>query len=63
MVELGGRIVTEFITVGPKTSSHLIDNDEKIKLKRQKKCVMKRKFQFEKFKDYKNCLKINQLDK
>ena len=52
--ELGGKIITEFVTLRPKTYSHLT-NDGKIdkKAKGTKKCVIKRMIKFD---DYKNCL-------
>ena len=52
--ELGGKIMTEFVALRPKTYSYLMDdgsNDKKAK--RTKKCVIKRIL---KFNDYKNCL-------
>ena len=52
--ELGGKIITEFVTLRPKTYSHLTDDGkEDKKAKGTKKCVIKRMI---KFKDYKNCL-------
>ena len=52
--ELGGRIITEFVTLTPKTYSYLIsDCKEDKKAKGTKKCVIKRMI---KFNDYKNCL-------
>ena len=52
--ELGGRIITEFVSLRPKTYSYLTDDcKEDKKAKGTKKCVIKRMF---KFKDYKNCL-------
>ena len=52
--ELGGKIITEFVTLRPKTYSYLTD-DGKIdkKAKGTKKCVIKRMIKFD---DYKNCL-------
>ena len=52
--ELGGKIITEFVTLRPKTYSYLTD-DGKIdkKTKGTKKCVIKRIIKFD---DYKNCL-------
>ena len=52
--ELGGKIITEFVTLRPKTYSYLTD-DGKIdkKAKGTKKCVIKRIITFD---DYKNCL-------
>ena len=52
--ELGGKIITEFITLKPKTYSYLTDDGkEDKKAKGTKKCVIKRMI---KFNDYKNCL-------
>ena len=52
--ELGGRIITEFAALKPKTYSYLTDDcKEDKKVKETKKCVIKRMI---KFHDYKNCL-------
>ena len=52
--ELGGKIITEFVTLRPKTYSYLTDDGkEDKKAKRTKKCVIKRMIKFD---DYKNCL-------
>ena len=52
--ELGGKIITEFVTLRPKTYSYLTDDGkEDKKAKGTKKCVIKRTI---KFNDYKNCL-------
>ena len=52
--ELGGKIITEFITLRPKTYSYLTDDgQEDKKVKRTIKFVIKRMI---KFNDYKNCL-------
>ena len=52
--ELGGKIITEFVTLRPKTYSYLMDDcKEDKKAKGTKKCVIKRMI---KFNDYKNCL-------
>ena len=52
--ELGGRIITEFAALRPKTYSYLTDDyKEDKKAKGTKKCVIKRMI---KFNDYKNCL-------
>ena len=41
--ELGGKVMTEFIAVRPKTYSYLIDDDsEAQKAKRTKKCIIKK---------------------
>ena len=52
--ELGGKIITEFVTLRPKTYSYLTDDcKEDKKAKGTKKYVVKRMI---KFNDYKNCL-------
>ena len=52
--ELGGKIITEFISLRPKTYSYLTDNGkEDKKAKGTKKCVIKKMI---KFNDYKKCL-------
>ena len=52
--ELGERVVTEFVTLRPKTYSHLTDDcKEDKKAKETKKCVIKRMV---KFNYYRNCL-------
>ena len=52
--ELGGKIITEFVTLTPKPYSYLTDDcKEDKKAKGTKKCVIKRMI---KFNDYKNCL-------
>ena len=52
--ELDGKIITEFITVKPKTYSYLTDDGkEDKKAKGTKKCVIKKMI---KFNDYKKCL-------
>ena len=52
--KLGGKIITEFVTLRPKTYSYLTDDGkEDKKAKGTKKCVIKRMFQFD---DYKNFL-------
>ena len=52
--ELGGKIITEFVTLRPKTSSYSTDDGkEDKKAKGTKKCVIKRMI---KFNNYKNCL-------
>ena len=51
--ELGGEIITEFVTLRPKTYSYLTDDSKKDKkAKGTKKCVIK----MIKFDDYKKCL-------
>ena len=51
--ELGGKIITEFVTLRPKTYSYLTDDcKEDKKAKGTKKCVIKRMI---KFNDYKKC--------
>ena len=52
--ELGGRIITEFVALRPKTYSYLTDDcKEDKKAKGTKKYVIKRMI---KYNDYKNCL-------
>ena len=52
--ELGGKIITEFATLRPKTYSFLTDDGkEDKKAKRTKKCIIKKMI---KFNDYKKCL-------
>ena len=57
--ELWGKIMTEFVTLRPKTCSYLMDdgNSDK-KSKGTKKCVIKRVL---KFNDYKDCLLNNKI--
>ena len=51
--ELGGKIITEFVTLRPKTYSYLTDDfKEDKKAKGKKKYVIKRRIKFD---DYKNC--------
>ena len=52
--ELGGKIITEFVTLRPKTYSFLTDDGkEDKKAKGTKKCVIKKMI---KFNNYKKCL-------
>ena len=52
--ELGGKIITEFVTLRPKTYSNLTDDSkEDKKAKGTKKCVIKKMI---KFNDYEKCL-------
>ena len=52
--ELGGKIITEFVALRPKTYSYFTgDCKEDKKAKGTKKCIIKRMI---KFNDYKNCL-------
>ena len=52
--ELGGKIITEFVTLRPKTYSYLTDDGkEDKKAKGTKKCLIKKMI---KFNDYKKCL-------
>ena len=56
--ELGGKIITEFVTLKPKTYSYLTDDcKEDNKAKGTKKCIIKRMI---KFNDYENCLLNNE---
>ena len=57
--ELGGKIMTEFVVLRPKTYSYLMDDGgSHKKAKRTKKCVIKRIL---KFNDYKGCLLNNEI--
>ena len=57
--ELGGKIMTEFVALRPKTYSYLTDDcKEDKKAKGTKKCVIKRGL---KFNDYKYCLLYNEI--
>ena len=52
--ELGGKIITEFVTLRPKTYSYLTDDSkEDKKAKGTKKCIIKKMI---KFNDHKKCL-------
>ena len=52
--ELGGKIITEFVTLRPKTYQFLTDDSkEDKKAKGTKKCIIKRMI---KFNHYKKCL-------
>ena len=52
--ERGGKIITEFVTLRPKTYSYLTDDGKgDKKAKGTKKCVIKKMI---KFNDYKKCL-------
>ena len=52
--ELGGKIITEFVTLRPKTYSYLTDDGKDIKkAKGTKKCIIKKMI---KFNDYNKCL-------
>ena len=56
--ELGGRIITEFVALRPKTYSYMTDEFiEMKKAKGNKKCVIKKMLKFE---DYKKCLFDNE---
>ena len=57
--ELGGKIMTEFVALRPKTYSYLMnDNIEVKKAKGTKKCIIKRML---KFSDYKDCVIYNEI--
>ena len=49
--ELGGEIITEFVTLRPKTYSYLTDDNKEDE--GTKKCVIKKMIKFD---DYKKCL-------
>ena len=57
--ELGGKIITDFVTLRPKTYSYLT-GDGKIdkKVKGTKKCLRKRMIKFD---DYKKCLLYDEV--
>ena len=56
--ELGGKIMIEFAALRPKSCSYLMDDGGSDKrAKGTKKCVIKRRF---KFNDYKDCLLNNE---
>ena len=51
--EFGGKIITEFVTLRPKTYSYLTDDvKEDKKAKGTKKCVIKRMIKFSDYKNY-----------
>ena len=51
--ELGGKIITEFVTLRPKTTSFLTDDGkEDKKAKGTKKCIIKKKIKFNDYKKY-----------
>ena len=57
--ELGGKIMTEFAALRPKTYSYLMDDGSSDKkAKGTKKCVLKKQL---KFNDYKDCLLNNEI--
>ena len=57
--KLGGKIMTEFVALRPKTYSYLMDDGgSDKKAKGTKKCVTKRRL---KFNDYKDCLFNNEI--
>ena len=59
--ELGAKIITEFVTLRPKTYSYSTDDGkEDKKAKGTKKCVKKRMI---KFNDYRNCLLKDEVSK
>ena len=57
--ELGGKNITEFVALRPKTYSYLTDDDKNVKkAKGTKKCVIRRILMFD---DYKGCLFKNEI--
>ena len=57
--ELGGQIMKKFVELQRKTYSYLKDNDDDYKnAKDTKRCVVKRRPNFQ---DYKNCIKASQI--
>ena len=51
--ELGGEIMTEFVTLRPKMYAYMTGESESKKCNGIKKCVVRKTISFE---DYKNCL-------
>ena len=59
--ELGGKIMTEFAALRPKSYSYITDDNKgNKKAKGTRKCGIKRKLTFE---DYQYCLEANELEK
>ena len=57
--KLGGKIITEFVALRPKTCSYLTDDDKNVKkAKGTKKCVINRIFKLD---DYNDCLFKNEI--
>ena len=57
--ELGGKIMTEFVALRPKTYPYSTDDcEEDKKAKGTKECVIKRRV---KFNDYEDCLLNNEI--
>ena len=56
--ELGGKIMTQFVALRPKTYSYIIDDGSKDKIARNKKLINKTN---PKFNNYKNCLLNSQI--
>ena len=50
--EVGGKIMKEFAALGAKRYSYFTTNNDEDRKEKTKKCFIKRKLQFE---DYKNC--------
>ena len=58
--QLGGKYMTKFFGLRAKTYNYLInDGSEDEKSKGTRKCAIKRKLKFE---NYKNCLRVTQLE-
>ena len=58
--QLGGKYMTKFFGLRAKTYNYLInDGSEDEKSKGARKCAIKRKLKFE---NYKNCLRVTQLE-
>ena len=55
--ELGGKVMGEFVTLGPKMYAYKVGNSESKRCKGIKKCVVRKTISF---KDYKNCLFIGE---
>ena len=57
--ELGGKLMSDFVTLRPKTYSYLTNiKDESRKAKDTKKCIIKRQHKFKKIQLF---LEVNQL--
>ena len=57
--KLGGKIMTEFVALRPKTYPYLMNNgNSDKKAKGTKKCAIKQRLKFD---DYKNCLLNNEI--
>ena len=61
--ELGGKIITEFVTLRPKTYSFLTDDGtENKKAKVTKKCIIKKKIKFNNYTENVNKIALSNND-